>query len=179
LARGHYKILGYGLPSPWRAEYARLLQERYGIEFHAVAGCIVSRSLVSYVDEYDSVVEAAAKAKFGRDIFTETAEDAQRGWLQAPRPEGSRSTVEWLFPYAPAKAGDVACFRKFVSGIAMDKIVEQCGRPEEIGSGVYIFVYRLQDGSAVTIGTPYLSRIDQIQYTDKHGNHLTLAAQSH
>jgi len=41
--RGRYQVLGYGLPSPSRPEYARCLRDRYGIEFRAVAGCIVSR----------------------------------------------------------------------------------------------------------------------------------------
>jgi hypothetical protein len=31
---------------------------------------------------------------------------------------------------------------------------------EEIGSGLYIFVYHLHDGSTVSIGTPYLTRIE-------------------
>ncbi len=46
IARGHYELLRCGLPPPWRPEYARLLHERYDIEFRPVAGCIVSQSLV-------------------------------------------------------------------------------------------------------------------------------------
>jgi hypothetical protein len=80
IARGHYRILGYGLPSPWRGEYVRLLKERYGVEFHEEALCIVSKSVVDYVDAYDDVSKAAANRKFGRNIFEETAEDARRIW---------------------------------------------------------------------------------------------------
>jgi len=44
--RGHYIVLAYGLPSPWRPEYGQLLRERYGIEIHTVALCIVSETCV-------------------------------------------------------------------------------------------------------------------------------------
>jgi hypothetical protein len=50
LLRGQYHVLGYGLPSSSRPEYARCLRERYGIEFRTVAGCIVSDSLIPYVN---------------------------------------------------------------------------------------------------------------------------------
>src|SRR4051794_12231420 len=56
IRHGRYEMLGYGLPGPWRPEYARCLRERYRIEFRPVAGCIVSDSLVSYVNAYDSVI---------------------------------------------------------------------------------------------------------------------------
>ena len=50
IARGHYELLRCGLPPPWRPEYARLLHERYDIEFRPVAGCIVShRSFVLFL----------------------------------------------------------------------------------------------------------------------------------
>jgi hypothetical protein len=80
-ARGHYYILGYGLPVQWRSDYARLLRERYGIEFRAVAGCTVSNGLVAYVDSYDRVSTTAANAKFGHDVFKECAQEAQRTWV--------------------------------------------------------------------------------------------------
>ena len=85
IARRHYKILGYGYPSPWRVGYSHLLHERYGIEYEAVAGCIVSDSLVDYVDAYDKVSIAAANSKFGHNVNKETAEEAIRIWqLQHP-----------------------------------------------------------------------------------------------
>jgi hypothetical protein len=74
--QGHYYILAYGLAPAERAEYARLLKQRYGIELRKVADCIVSESLVAYVDNYDHVSAAAAKRKFGHDIFEECWKDA-------------------------------------------------------------------------------------------------------
>jgi hypothetical protein len=78
LAFGHYQLLAYGLSSGERDEYARLLHERYGIEFTEVAGCTVSESLVEYADAYDSVSEEAAKRRFGPDIFKKTGEEAEK-----------------------------------------------------------------------------------------------------
>jgi hypothetical protein len=49
----------------------------YGIDFRAVAGCIVSQSLVSHVGAYDEVSTAAAIRKFGHDVFKESAVEAR------------------------------------------------------------------------------------------------------
>jgi hypothetical protein len=49
-------------------------------------------------------------------------------------------------------------------------VVQKCGRPdEELGSGIFIFVWHLADGSTVSIGTPYLERIGRVQYTNAAG----------
>jgi len=80
--RGRYEVLAYGLPSPWRPEYTRLLRERYDVEVRTVALCIVSRSLLAYADSYNAVSTAAANRKFGHDIFKECAEEARQNWEQ-------------------------------------------------------------------------------------------------
>jgi hypothetical protein len=82
--RGRYEVLGYGMPSPLVPEYARVLNERYGIHYRAVSGCIVSASLAWYVDAYDRVSTEAAKRKFGRDVFKEAAEEASRNLQVSP-----------------------------------------------------------------------------------------------
>ncbi len=78
LRRGHYKILVYGLPPPDRPEFTRFLRERYGIETEAVASCVVSEPLLSYADAYDELGVAAANDKFGRNVFKESEEEAER-----------------------------------------------------------------------------------------------------
>ena len=80
--RGHYAVLAYGLPPPWRPQYAHLLRERYGIEVRTIALCIVSETLRSYADSYDEVSAAAASHKFGHDVFKECAEVARSQWEQ-------------------------------------------------------------------------------------------------
>ena len=82
IRRGQYQLLGYGLPSPSRPEYVRCLRERYNIRFRAVAGCIVSESLVSYVDAYDSAMVEAVNRTVEHDVFKECHEEAQRTWTE-------------------------------------------------------------------------------------------------
>jgi hypothetical protein len=77
--------LGYGLPLRSQPEYARLLRDRYRIEFRAVAGCVVSRTLVDYVEGYDGVSMTAANRKFGRDVFKETMAEANQSWAEKNR----------------------------------------------------------------------------------------------
>ena len=84
IRRGRYQVLGFGLPVPSQPEYARCLRERYDIEFRAVAGCIVSDSLISYVNGYDSVVSEAASRRFGHEVFKECANETDRKWREGP-----------------------------------------------------------------------------------------------
>ncbi len=59
--------------------------------------------------------------------------------------------------------------------MSMYLVVQKCGRPdEEVGSGLYVFVYHLQDGSNVSVSTPYLTRIDYVSYTDASGKASSL-----
>jgi hypothetical protein len=90
IRRGRYTLLAYGLPPRGRPEYARLLKERYGIELYAVAGCIVSDPLVSYVDSYDEVIAAAAKQKFGHDVFKECWDEARKNSEEPLSEEASK-----------------------------------------------------------------------------------------
>jgi hypothetical protein len=80
VARGHYKVLLFGLPMADRPEYVRLLRQRYEVEGRVVAGCLISHSLVAYAVGYNSFSMNAAKRKFGRDVFVETRRDAATIW---------------------------------------------------------------------------------------------------
>ena len=80
-----------------------------------------------------------------------------------------------MFPNAPTKAPTVDCFRSLRPGVSVESVVQKCGRPdEELGSGIYIFVWHLADGSSVSIGTPYLDRIYDVAYSDSSGKHSSL-----
>jgi hypothetical protein len=68
---GKYRILTYGLATLDRGEYARLLQDRYGIEVHAIAGCIVRPSQVDYASGYNEVVKASLQQRLKRDVLAE------------------------------------------------------------------------------------------------------------
>jgi hypothetical protein len=77
ISRGRLTILGYGFPSMSRPQYQALLQKKYGIEYKAVARCVVSQTERNYVDGYDRVSMAAAKRRFGPEIFAESAKEAE------------------------------------------------------------------------------------------------------
>src|SRR5271165_1926414 len=85
VAEGHYAMLIYGLSAGSHSEAARLLRERYGIELRVVAGCIVTKPLIAYIDGYNMVSTAAACRKFGHDVFRETMLDASKNWKTRTR----------------------------------------------------------------------------------------------
>jgi hypothetical protein len=79
-ARGHREVKVYGYPPRERAEYARLLRERYGVKLNAVAGCVVTEELTWYVRGYNAVSSRRLNEEYGRDIFAECWEEAGRRW---------------------------------------------------------------------------------------------------
>jgi hypothetical protein len=60
----------------------------------------------------------------------------------------------------PKTARQVSCFTSFEKASLMLDVVRRCGVPDQhTGSGIYIFVYYLNDCSTVTVGTPDLKRL--------------------
>jgi hypothetical protein len=78
-----------------------------------------------------------------------------------PRPENNQTIPEQLqIPHAPKTARQVSCFMGFKKASTMLDVVRKCGIPDKhVGSGVYIFVYYMNDCSTVTVGTPDLKHI--------------------
>ncbi len=74
-------------------------------------------------------------------------------------------------PDAPKTVRHVECFFSFTSDSTMTDVVRQCGIPDEHqGSGIWIFLYDMDDGSLVAVGTPDLKRllyVDHISGTAK------------
>jgi len=89
--------------------------------------------------------------------------------------ETPQGIAKAMFPNAPEKAQSVSCFQALKPEMSMNTVVEKCGRPDaELGSGLYIFVWRLADGSTVSIGTATLQRIGDVKYTDPSGKKSSL-----
>src|ERR1700733_13319061 len=78
--RGHYLVLGVGSVPPTYPYIARLLRERYAIEFRWSAVCVddwaADRQLIEYTEGYNKTSIAAANRRFGRDVFQATIPDA-------------------------------------------------------------------------------------------------------
>ena len=67
---------------------------------------------------------------------------------------------QFEIPDTPRTARQVSCFASFKKNSSMLDVVRKCGIPDEhAGSGIYIFVYYMNDCSTVTVGTPDLKRL--------------------
>jgi hypothetical protein len=63
-------------------------------------------------------------------------------------------------PDAPKTVRYAQCFRGFTSNSTMADVVRKCGVPDEHqGSGIYIFLYDMDDGSLVAVGTADLKKL--------------------
>ena len=69
---------------------------------------------------------------------------------------------------APKTGREVSCFASFKQDSTMLDVVRKCGVPDKhAGSGIYIFVYFMNDCSTVTVGTPDLKRVAIRHVKDK------------
>ncbi|SRR6266404_1468045 len=76
-------------------------------------------------------------------------------------------------PDAAKTARQVSCFISFKKDSTMLDVVKKCGIPDKhTGSGVYIFVYYMNDCSTVSVSTPDLKRL-AISHV-KHGKTTVL-----
>ena len=82
LSRGHYEVKTIGFVGLWREDYAAILRDRYGVQLSVGAGCLASRSRVSYCKAYNAVQRPTIIAHFGRDIFRESRDEARAAWIQ-------------------------------------------------------------------------------------------------
>ena len=82
---------------------------------------------------------------------------------------------EIMLPDAPKAARDIEAFRLLRKTMTMVDVVRKCGLPDEHqGSGIYIFVYCLRDGSMIYIGTADLKSLVYVQHVDKSGKSTPL-----
>ena len=131
----------------------------------------------------------AAVYEIGSGSYRFAAETTARASyeLQSPPPEVQKTVgaqprapvvfkiPKDMYPNAPNKVQSVECFRALAPSISMDMVVQRCGRPDEdLGSGIYIFVWHLADGSTVSIGTPTLDMIHDIRYTPPSGKRSSI-----
>jgi hypothetical protein len=80
---GNLKLKSYGTPALWIAEYARILEVDYGIEFERVAGCIVTREIVQYADCYNKRMKQEIFRRYGDDVLEKAAKRAREIWRNA------------------------------------------------------------------------------------------------
>jgi hypothetical protein len=78
-----------------------------------------------------------------------------------PHAEDNQPIPEQLkIPKAPKTAREVSWFASLNKKSTMVDVVRKCGVPDKhLGSGVYIFVYYMNDCSTVSMSTPDLQRL--------------------
>jgi hypothetical protein len=82
----------------------------------------------------------------------------------------SSSTAYLRKPNTPPTARIIGPFRSLTATMTIADVVLRCGVPDEdIGSGISIFLYHLQDGSTVSIGAVNQSPITGVTIVDGSG----------
>jgi hypothetical protein len=72
-------------------------------------------------------------------------------------------------PDTPKTVRNVECFRSFTNKSTMIDVVRKCGIPDEHqGSGIAIFVYDMDDGSLVVVGTADLKRLLYMNHVENN-----------
>jgi len=80
-------------------------------------------------------------------------------------------------PDAPKTARDVTCFTSFTTTTSMKDVVRKCGIPDEHqGSGIYIFIYDMNDGSIVVVGTANLNQLMYVNHISDRRSRSLLRA---
>jgi hypothetical protein len=62
-----FRLLTYGLPDWDRENASTIVQNKWGIEYHAVAGCMVNQGLEDSVKKENDKVEKLIETKYGKN----------------------------------------------------------------------------------------------------------------
>jgi hypothetical protein len=86
IARGKLGVVGYGMPGPWVSEYREVLQRDYGIEYRAIAGCVVSEGILKYAAAYNEAMDRRITALHGAHVFDDAMKKAEALGVQRHLP---------------------------------------------------------------------------------------------
>ena len=105
LARGRLRVVGYGLPARWRPEYREVLLRDAGIEYRAIAGCVVTDGILKYAATYNEVMEPRIRALHGWSMD----ELGDQQLSKQPRPFRKIATRRYQVVHPPSERS--ACWR--------------------------------------------------------------------
>lgn len=69
LAAGKLGVETFGLLRRDHADFRSILKERYGIEIHVVAGCVVNSTITGHATGYNQIMNAEIEKRFGKNLF--------------------------------------------------------------------------------------------------------------
>ena len=142
----------------------RITASLNGHQKQVLEGCSAPGKVLALADDIDTI--SGTKnwvGNVGEELIQKqkgpqfSAEETIAKRCHAPRdPFDNQPMPELLkIPDAPKTARRVSCFASFKKYSTMPDVVRKCGIPDQhAGSGIYIFVYYMDDCSIVTVGTP-------------------------
>ena len=87
-------------------------------------------------------------------VSSEETDPLSGGFYNQPMPPSL------ILPDTPPTARNIEVFKRIKPSMSMQDVVRICGVPDQdIGSGIYIFIYKLDDGTQVWIGTGDLNKL--------------------
>jgi len=78
IAAGILKQRAFGKLVAWWEDVAQLLQERHGIGYEIVAGCVVEQEVATRAMGYNERMNLEIQARFGRDVVSATFREVER-----------------------------------------------------------------------------------------------------
>jgi hypothetical protein len=82
LAAGKLCLRTRGLPVKWAEKYHEMAKEQLGIEFEAVAGCVVTEELAEQTDGYNEPMRREIDRRFGPGSLDKIAERASEQYAR-------------------------------------------------------------------------------------------------
>jgi len=103
---------------------------------------------------FTAIIFCSWLALTAQETIPERCHTPQDSFSNQPMPE------QFKIPDVPKTARQVSCFTSLKKDSTMLDVVRKCGLPDQhTGSGIYIFVYYMDDCSTVTVGTSDLKRL--------------------
>lgn len=75
-------VENWGLPMKGQDEYAKILRERYRIEFKRVGGDVVDVQTIGHAEGYNELSEREIKRRFGDDVLEKTEAEAVKEYKE-------------------------------------------------------------------------------------------------
>lgn len=88
LAAGKLGLKTYGLPAPWSWKYRDIAREKLGVEFNAVAGCVVDDELVERAAGYNEPMQREIDRRHGPGALQKLAEVARAEYQKEQEAKG-------------------------------------------------------------------------------------------
>ena len=140
----------------------RITASLNGQHKQVLEGCSAPGKVLALAQEIDTISGTRNWVGNVREELIQKQKETTAEKCRAPRDafDDQPMPEQLKIPDAPKTSRRVSCFASFKKDSTMLDVVRKCGIPDHhAGSGIYIFVYYMDDCSTVTVGTPDLKRL--------------------